>query len=169
MKVARHFSAGYAFKSELVPEGRLKITSGKRVQASLRDASSFLRKPGTEVPGYLQSFLRNGPILTFAEVSERVESASESARPRPPIRGFSVKTWPHTGSSRARLVRMATATTAALATTIMSAAVTAARVTDTAMRCTARGTRTRVTDAGLRAASTVIDVTPGTPVGTGET
>jgi len=38
VKVARHFSAGYAFKSELVPEGRLKATSGKRVQASLRDA-----------------------------------------------------------------------------------------------------------------------------------
>ena len=28
MKVARHFSAGYAFKSELVPKGRLKATSG---------------------------------------------------------------------------------------------------------------------------------------------
>ena len=76
MKVARHFSAGYAFKSELVPEGRLKATSGKRVQASRRDARFLHEFPGTKVPGYLQSFLRNEVIPIFAEVSDRMAEST---------------------------------------------------------------------------------------------
>jgi hypothetical protein len=59
MKVARHFSAGYVPKSDESPGGTTEISSGKAFKRPHGTHCTSQTKPGTEVPGYLQSFLRN--------------------------------------------------------------------------------------------------------------
>jgi len=104
VKVAWHFSAGYAFKSDLVPEGRLKATSGKRVQASLRDArflhefpalkcrATFNRSYGTNGSRLLQRSLSGWPERTASPTPRSPaknplprSSCSESRIPPPAV------------------------------------------------------------------------------------